>query len=50
VLDRGFAILRDERGTVVTDVATLAPGAVVEATLARGGAHLLVERTRPHDS
>jgi len=49
VLDRGFAILRDPLGRPLTDAATLAVGERVHASLARGSAQLLVERTRPHE-
>jgi len=49
VLERGFAIVRDARGAPVTDCATLAPGAALEARFASGGALLRVERARPHD-
>ena len=35
-LDRGYAIVLDAAGRVVTDAASLAPGAAIEARLARG--------------
>jgi exodeoxyribonuclease VII large subunit len=47
VLDRGFAIVRDDQGRAVTDAASLAIGAPVHATLARGGAQLRVEGIAP---
>jgi exodeoxyribonuclease VII large subunit len=43
VLDRGFAIVRDEQGRIVTDAGTLELGAPVQASFARGGAQLLVQ-------
>jgi len=47
VLDRGFAILRDEHGHPVTDAAALQAGLVLQARLARGSAELLVASARP---
>jgi exodeoxyribonuclease VII large subunit len=43
VLDRGFAIVRDAQGSIVTDAAALERGAHVSARLARGEAQLVVE-------
>jgi exodeoxyribonuclease VII large subunit len=45
VLDRGYAMVRKD-GAVVRDARALAPGDVVEATLARGDAVLRVEAVR----
>jgi len=47
VLDRGFAILRDDAGRPLTSTAGLLPGAQVEATLAQGRADLVVTKTKP---
>jgi exodeoxyribonuclease VII large subunit len=44
VLERGFAILRDGQGRVITDAGLLITGAAVHASLARGAAELRVER------
>lgn len=49
VLDRGFAILRDSLGRLLTDAAQMSAGEAVNARLARGSAQLIVETTRPHD-
>ncbi|MCC6473822.1 MAG: exodeoxyribonuclease VII large subunit [Burkholderiales bacterium] len=46
VLSRGYSLVRDESGAVVTDGATLRPGQRLEAQFARGGAELRVERGR----
>ena len=43
VLDRGFSILRDGQGRILTEAAALEPGAPVDARLARGTARLRVE-------
>jgi exodeoxyribonuclease VII large subunit len=43
VLDRGFSILRDTQGQVLTDARKLEPGSQVQASLARGSARLSVE-------
>jgi exodeoxyribonuclease VII large subunit len=42
-LQRGFAIVRDERGRTLRDAASVARGGVVEATLARGRLKARVE-------
>jgi exodeoxyribonuclease VII large subunit len=47
VLERGFAILRDASGRPLTNVTSLATGMAVDATLAQGGADLVVKRVRP---
>jgi len=49
VLDRGFAILRDSLGRLLTDAAQMSAGDRVNARLARGSAELIVEAIRPHD-
>jgi len=46
VLDRGFAIVRDGRGTILSDAAALAVGSAVSAEFARGRAQLRVESVR----
>jgi exodeoxyribonuclease VII large subunit len=46
VLDRGFAIVRDAGGRIVSDAQSLAPGAPLMARFAQGGADLVVERVR----
>lgn len=43
VLERGYAVARTADGTVVRDVAALAPGAVLQVQLARGRATTTVE-------
>jgi exodeoxyribonuclease VII large subunit len=49
VLDRGFAIVRDEGGRLLTDAAQLSVGARVHATFARAAADLRVETVKPHE-
>ena len=46
VLERGFAMVSDANGQVVTDAALLAPGTRLDVTLAKGGASVSVEQTR----
>jgi exodeoxyribonuclease VII large subunit len=48
-LARGFSIVRDAAGALVTDAATLHPGQTVNLTLARGGAEasILASSTSP---
>ena len=45
VLERGFSIVSGAGGRVVRDAATLAAGARLDLTLARGGASVVVEET-----
>ena len=45
VLERGFAIVSGADGRVVRDEATLATGARLGLTLARGSASVVVEET-----
>jgi exodeoxyribonuclease VII large subunit len=47
-LQRGYAIVASANGTVVTDAATLQPGATVRARLARGSILARVEQIEPH--
>jgi len=49
VLDRGFAILRDSVGRLLTDANQMRAGDQVQARLSRGSAGLIVQTTRPHD-
>ena len=49
VLDRGFAILRDTLGRLLTDAAQMSAGEQVHARLARGSAQLRVQSIRPHE-
>ena len=44
-LDRGYAIVLDEGGHIVTDATALAPGATIEARLARGAVRATVVTT-----
>jgi exodeoxyribonuclease VII large subunit len=46
-LRRGYAVLQDAEGRVVTTVDALAPGAVVDARVLDGHLDLVVEATRP---
>jgi exodeoxyribonuclease VII large subunit len=46
-LRRGYAVLQDSEGHVVTSVAALAAGAVVDARVLDGHLDLVVEATRP---
>jgi exodeoxyribonuclease VII large subunit len=46
VLDRGFAIVRNAEGHILSDVAGMRTGVLVHARLARGSADLRVEGTR----
>ena len=46
-LQRGYAIVTNEQGAVVTDATTLQPGESIEARLARGTVQARVERTLP---
>ena len=45
VLERGFSIVSGADGRVVRDAATLAAGARLDLTLARGGASVVVAET-----
>jgi exodeoxyribonuclease VII large subunit len=45
-LDRGYAIVRDEAGTIVRDATTLAPDDPIEVRLARGAVDARVEHVR----
>ena len=44
-LQRGYAIVSDAHGRVVTDAGTLAPGALIEARVAKGRLQARIERT-----
>jgi exodeoxyribonuclease VII large subunit len=46
VIGRGYALVRDEHGRLVTDAAALAPGQALQLELARGEARVRVETTR----
>jgi exodeoxyribonuclease VII large subunit len=48
-LERGYAIVTGADGHVVTDTDALAPGALVQARLARGRVHARVEQIFPAD-
>lgn len=50
VLERGYAIARDADGTVLTDAASLRPGATLDLRLARGRIDAEVIRTHPRDT
>ena len=45
-LDRGYAIVADAAGHVVTEAAALKPGAEIEARLARGSVRAKVTSVR----
>ena len=45
-LERGYAIVIDDRGHAVRDAAALAPGEQVDLRLARGGAAARIEEVR----
>ena len=45
-LERGYAIVRDERGGLLRDASTVAPGERVDVRLARGGLDARVEHVR----
>jgi exodeoxyribonuclease VII large subunit len=45
VLERGYAIVATPEGTIVRDAGTLAPGAALELTVARGRIAATVTRT-----
>lgn len=47
VLERGYSVVRDAGGRVVTDAARLAPGDSLDITLAQGEARVRVDQTRP---
>jgi len=46
VIGRGYALVRDERGRLVTDAARLEAGDALQVELARGSAQVRVEKTR----
>jgi exodeoxyribonuclease VII large subunit len=46
-LQRGYAIVTDGAGAVITDAAQLRPGDALNARLARGKLYARVERTEP---
>jgi exodeoxyribonuclease VII large subunit len=46
VIGRGYALVRNERGQLVTDSGQLRPGQPLELELARGAAQVRVEATR----
>jgi exodeoxyribonuclease VII large subunit len=43
-LQRGYAIVTDATGTVITDAQTVRSGDIIEAKLARGSVRAVVER------
>ncbi|MFI5262357.1 MAG: exodeoxyribonuclease VII large subunit, partial [Candidatus Limnocylindrales bacterium] len=45
-LERGYAIVRDENGVLLRDASAVAPGALVDVRLARGGLDARVEHVR----
>jgi exodeoxyribonuclease VII large subunit len=47
VMGRGYALVRNEHGQLVTDSGQLRPGQPLELELARGSAQVRVEATRP---
>lgn len=47
-LQRGYAIVTDANGTVVTDADSMKQGDVIEARLARGSLQARVEQSTPH--
>ncbi|MEW5978024.1 MAG: exodeoxyribonuclease VII large subunit [Acidobacteriota bacterium] len=47
VLDRGYAICRDERGVILRDASRVQPGDAITVTLAKGTIDGRAERTRP---
>jgi exodeoxyribonuclease VII large subunit len=47
VIGRGYALVRNEQGQLVTDGGQLTPGQRLELELARGAAQVRVETTRP---
>ena len=47
VLERGFAIVSDANGQVVSDAASLRPGATLALTLATGSASVIVKQILP---
>jgi exodeoxyribonuclease VII large subunit len=49
-LQRGYAIVTDDRGTVVTDAQSLQAGAIIRAKLSRGEVQARVEQIKPPDA
>jgi exodeoxyribonuclease VII large subunit len=49
ILDRGYALIFDEAGNLVTDAAQLAPGSPITARVARGTLTARVERVEPEE-
>jgi exodeoxyribonuclease VII large subunit len=49
ILERGYALVFDERGGLVTRASQLAPGEQIEARLARGKVRARVESTSPDE-
>ncbi len=49
VLKRGYAVVRDERGTVITDAAHVDTGSPILVRLARGRIDATVEETHPDE-
>ena len=45
-LERGYAIVRDERGGLLRDASAVAPGTLVDVRLAHGGLDARVEHVR----
>lgn len=46
-LQRGYSIVTNDAGAVVTEAAALKPGDVLHARLARGVVHARVDRSEP---
>jgi exodeoxyribonuclease VII large subunit len=49
VLERGYALVTDDAGEIVTDAATLQIGDELSVKLAKGGARTSVTATKPDD-
>jgi len=49
VLDRGYAIVRDDAGAIVRDAAVLAPGHAIAVEFAKGAAAATIDSVRPAD-
>ena len=49
-LDRGYAIVTDAGGKVITDSGTVARGSAIDVQLARGGLAATVDKIKPSKS
>ena len=49
-LDRGYAIVTDAGGKVITDSGTVARGSAIDVRLARGGLAATVDKIKPSKS